>query len=134
MLSTHRFSTLRRAAIRTILARRLGSAGYSASALQSRVDDFRRDVEKHLPRDGKKVVFATAWLATDNVFVALMRKHFPEVLDGMNLVAIDTMHLFPETLECARLVQEAYAKEAIWKLPEGVTTLEEFVARYGDAE
>ena len=27
---------------------------------------------------GKKVVFATAWLATDNVFVALMRKHFPE--------------------------------------------------------
>merc|ERR1740129_472039 len=134
MLSTHRFSTLRRAAIRTVLARRLGSAGYSASALQSRVDDFRRDVEKHLPRDGKKVVFATAWLATDNVFVALMRKHFPEVLDGMNLVAIDTLHLFPETLECAKLVQEKYAKQALWKMPANATTTEEFVAQYGDVE
>merc|ERR1740129_960523 len=133
MLSTHRFSTLRRAAIRTILAQRTGSAGYSAAALQSKIDAFRRDVEKHLPADGKHVVFATAWLATDNVFVALMRKHFPEALEGMGLVAIDTLHLFPETLECARLVQEKYNKQALWKLPEAVTTREEFVARYGDA-
>merc|ERR1740129_1650418 len=134
MLSTHRFSTLRRAAIRTILARRLGSAGYSASALQSRVDDFRRDVEKHLPRDGKKVVFATAWLATDNAFVALMHEFFPEMLTGLNLVAIDTLHLFPETLECAKLVQDKYGKSALWKLPKDVSTLDEFEAKYGTAE
>merc|ERR1712226_1204858 len=94
----------------------------------------RRDIEKFLPRDGKKVVFATAWLATDNVFVALMRAHFPEILDGMNLVAIDTLHLFPETLACAKLVQEKYAKQALWKLPADVKTLEEFQLKYGDAE
>jgi len=105
-----------------------------SSALQSKVDGFRRDIEKHLPSDGKKVVFATAWLATDNVFVALMREHFPGVLDGMSLVAIDTMHLFPETLECAKLVQDKYAKQALWKSPSGVETVEEFAAKYGDAE
>ena len=35
-----------------------------------------------------------------------------EVLTGMNLVAIDTLHLFPTTLECAKLVEEKYAKKA----------------------
>ena len=29
------------------------------------------------------------------------QRHNPEVLKGMNLVAIDTMHLFPTTLTCA---------------------------------
>jgi len=109
-------------------------AGLSTVALQKKVDGFRRDIEAHLPQDGRRVVFATAWLATDNVFVALMREHFPEMLAGMNLVAIDTMHLFPETLECAKLVQDKYAKKAFWKSPTGITTLEEFVATYGDAE
>ena len=35
-----------------------------------------------------------------------------EVLTGMNLVAIDTLHLFPTALECAKLVEEKYAKKA----------------------
>ncbi|CAL1171031.1 unnamed protein product [Cladocopium goreaui] len=104
------------------------------SSLQVKVDDFCFHVDKNLPKDGKQVVFATAWLATDNVFVALMRKHFPEVLDGMNLVAIDTMHLFPTTLECAKLVEAKYGKKALWKMPAGVTTLDEFIAKYGDCE
>merc|ERR1711972_1226241 len=55
-------------------------------------------------------------------------------LQGLNLVAIDTLHLFPETLECAKLVQEKYGKPALWKLPADVTTLEEFQAQYGDVE
>ena len=97
----------RRAAVRALLPDQPGLAFYSSSALQTKVDGFRRDVEKHLPEDGRRMAFATAWLATDNVFVALMREHFPEVLAGMNLVAIDTLHLFPETLECAKLVQES---------------------------
>jgi sulfate adenylyltransferase len=104
------------------------------SSLQSKVDDFRRDIDKYLPKDGKKVVFATAWLATDNVFVALMKEHFPEVLKGMHLVAIDTMHLFPETLVCAKLVEQKYGKQALWKTPNGVSTLAEFQAKYGDCE
>ncbi|CAE7858821.1 unnamed protein product [Symbiodinium sp. KB8] len=94
----------------------------SIVARQSKVDDFCKHVDAHLPKDGKKVVFATAWLATDNVFVALMRKHFPEVLTGMNLVAIDTLRLFPTALECAKLVEEKYGKK------------DEFIAKYGDCE
>merc|ERR1719218_30322 len=83
-----------------------------STALQGKVDAFRSDVEAYLPRDGKRAVFATAWLATDNVFVALMREHFPEGLEGMSLVAIDTLHLFPTTLECAKMVEEKYGKPA----------------------
>eukprot|EP00408_Alexandrium_pacificum_P010960 CAMPEP_0171230804 /NCGR_PEP_ID=MMETSP0790-20130122/39583_1 /TAXON_ID=2925 /ORGANISM="Alexandrium catenella, Strain OF101" /LENGTH=720 /DNA_ID=CAMNT_0011697023 /DNA_START=96 /DNA_END=2256 /DNA_ORIENTATION=- len=125
----------RRTAASAILrSRATNLVGFSSSALQSKVDAFRSDIEKHLPKDGQRVVFATAWLATDNVFVALMRKHFPEVLDGMSLVAIDTLHLFPEALECARLVEQKYSKKALWKLPNGVTNIEEFSAQYGDAE
>jgi sulfate adenylyltransferase len=104
------------------------------AGLQGKVDQFRRDVEKHLPADGSKVVFATAWLATDNVFVALMKEHFPEMLKGVNLVAIDTLHLFPDTLVCAKLVQEKYGKQALWKMPEDVTTREEFELKWGDVE
>eukprot|EP00434_Breviolum_minutum_P009458 symbB.v1.2.008330.t1/scaffold520.1/size192860/13 len=124
----------------TVLARKLGFALRAAgvprgfSSLQVKVDDFCFHVDKNLPKDGKQVVFATAWLATDNVFVALMRKHFPEVLDGMNLVAIDTMHLFPTALECAKLVETKYGKKAMWKMPAGVTTRDEFIAKYGDCE
>jgi sulfate adenylyltransferase len=107
---------------------------FSSSTLQAKVDGFRKEVELHLPKDGNKVVFATAWLATDNAFVALMHEFFPEMLKGLNLVAIDTLHLFPETLVCAKLVQEKYGKAALWKLPKDVSTLDEFEAKYGTAE
>ncbi|CAK9027268.1 unnamed protein product [Durusdinium trenchii] len=53
---------------------------------------------------------------------------------SMNLVAIDTLHLFPTTLECAKLVEAKYGKNAMWKMPAGVTTTEEFIAKYGDCE
>lgn len=33
---------------------------------------------------------------------------------GMNLVAIDTMHLFPTTLECAKLVEARGAVYDTW--------------------
>mmetsp|Transcript_61971 Transcript_61971/g.98198 ORF Transcript_61971/g.98198 Transcript_61971/m.98198 type:complete len:686 (+) Transcript_61971:73-2130(+) len=106
-------------------------AGFSVEA---KIETFKKDIAQYLPKDGAKVVFATAWLSTDNVFVALMHKHFPETLKGMNLVAIDTCHLFPETLEVAKAVEAKYGKPAMWKSPEGVTTLEEFNQVYGDCE
>jgi len=106
-------------------------AGFSVEA---KVDTFKTNIAQYLPKDGRQTVFATAWLATDNVFVDLMHKHFPEILKGMHLVAIDTLHLFPETLACAQLVQDKYGKAALWKMPEGVTTLEEFNQMYGDCE
>jgi len=103
-------------------------------ALQGKVDGFKGEIEQYLPKDGKKVVFATAWLATDNVFVALMHKHFPSVLSGMNLVAIDTLHLFPSTLVVAKQVEDKYGKPALWKMPADVTNRDEFIAQYGDCE
>jgi len=106
----------------------------SASALQGKIDAFKADVAKHLPADGKGVAFASAWLATDNVFVALMKAHCPQVLDGMTLVAIDTLHLFPDALVTAAEVQSKYEKVAMVKLPKEVTTREEFEATYGDCE
>lgn len=102
--------------------------------LKPKIDDFCWYIERHLPANGKKIVFATAWSATDNVFLALMKAHFPEILQGMQLVAIDTLHLFPETLGCAELVQQQIGKEALWKRPADVATLEEFHIKYGDAE
>jgi len=116
-----------------LFAHRAGFATAS-SALQAKVEGFKKEVGTYLPKDGKRVAFATAWLATDNVFVALMHDHFPEVLKGMTIVAIDTLHLFPETLECAKLVQEKYSKPAMWKYPTDVKTIDEFIAKYGDAE
>merc|ERR1719284_1907157 len=113
---------------------RHGGFSTLSAGLQSKVDAFKRDIEKHLPADGKDVVFATAWLATDNVFVALMREHFPQVLNGMHLVAIDTLHLFPETLECAKLVEEKYGKPALWKKPQEVSSRDEFEQKWGDVE
>merc|ERR1719248_463232 len=52
----------------------------------------------------------------------------------MTLVAIDTLHLFPETLKVAAAVQQKYGKQALIKLPQDVTTREEFEATYGDCE
>ena len=62
------------------------------SALQGKVDNFRRDIERQLPEGRWKAVFAMAWLTTDNVLVALSRSHSPSVLSGVRLVAIDALH------------------------------------------
>jgi sulfate adenylyltransferase len=108
--------------------------GRAFSSIQNKITKFQSDVDRFLPADGKQVAFATAWLATDNVFVALLRAHRPAVLDGMALVAIDTLHLFPATLVVAEEVQTKYGKKALVKLPQDVTTREEFEATYGDCE
>merc|ERR1740121_715491 len=102
--------------------------------LQRKVDEFCYYVERHLPADGKHAVFATAWGKTDNVFLALMKEHFPEILQGMTLVAVDTLHLFPETLRCAERVQQKYGKAALWKRPAEVSTQEDFRRKYGTVE
>ena len=73
-------------------------------------------------------------VATDNAIVALLHDHFPEVLKGMNLVGIDTLHLFPETHDVCNAVQAKYNKEAIIFKPKGIETIEEFNAKYGDCE
>ena len=127
------FAASRRALAATALRRRAFSS-VSPSALTTLEDAFRRDVEKHLPGDGKGVVFATAWLVSDNVIVALLHKHFPELLRGMGLAAVDTLHLFPETHVVADAVQFKYGKKAAVFKPVGCETKADFLARFGDAE
>lgn len=97
-------------------------------------DNFRFAVDKYLPQNGKGVVFATAWLATDNIIVHLLRKHFPELLDGSGLLAVDTLHLFPETYKVAEEVQKKYNKKAYVTKPLGCETTADFDAKYGHCE
>merc|ERR1719221_629280 len=44
------------------------------------------------------------------------------------------MHLFGSTRPCAEQVEAKYSKKALWKTVDGVTTREEFNAKYGDCE
>lgn len=97
-------------------------------------DSFRFAIDRHLPKDGKGVVFATAWLATDNIIVHLLHKYFPEFFHNSGLLAVDTLHLFPETLQVAKAVQSKYNKPAAVYKPLGLNTREDFVQKYGDAE
>jgi hypothetical protein len=66
------------------LARRASTAAASSAPRLQKLDDaFRTDVERHLlPKfaSGKGVVFASAFLATDNIIVHLLHRHFPELL------------------------------------------------------
>eukprot|EP00397_Hematodinium_sp_SG-2012_P015333 GEMP01015611.1.p1 GENE.GEMP01015611.1~~GEMP01015611.1.p1 ORF type:complete len:724 (+),score=183.69 GEMP01015611.1:83-2173(+) len=99
-----------------------------------KIDLFRQHVRDFLPSNGERVAFATAWLATDNVFVHLMHQHFPQTLDGLSLVAVDTLHLFDETYKVADAVQNKYEKQSKIYLPLEVTNREEFIAKYGECE
>jgi len=73
-------------------------------------------------------------LATDNIVVHLLHKHFPEILRNFSLLAVDTLHLFPSTHEVAADVQKKYGKNASSFKPLGCLTREDFIAKYGDCE
>ncbi len=110
------------------------AASTNSIDLQKNIDTFRFNVEKHLPQDGKGVVFTSAWLVSDNAIVALLHDHFPEVLKGMDLVGVDTLHLFPETHDVTDAVQAKYKKTAKIYKPKGLSTRADFNAKYGDCE
>jgi 3'-phosphoadenosine 5'-phosphosulfate sulfotransferase (PAPS reductase)/FAD synthetase len=52
----------------------------------------------------------------------------------MGLLAVDTLHLFPETHSVAAAVQAKYGKVAAVFKPAGLATQAEFIARHGFAE
>ena len=52
----------------------------------------------------------------------------------MGLLAVDTLHLFPETHAVAAAVQAKYGKAAAVFKPLGCDTRADFTAKYGDAE
>ena len=95
---------------------------------------FAADVEAHLPADGKGVAFASAWLATDNAIVALFKQATPSVFEGMSLVGVDTLHLFPTTYDVQAAVEAKYGKDAHVTKPLGCETTEDFTATYGHCE
>ena len=73
----------------------LGSSR-ACSSLAKLEDEFCEAVSNHVPSDAR-VMVPSAWLATDNAIVHLLWKHFPDVFKNMHLLAIDTLHVFPET-------------------------------------
>jgi len=104
----------------------------SAARLRDLEGAFRSVVEARLPASGAGVTFASAWLATDNIVVHLLRKHFPEM--KWSLLGVDTLHLFPETHAVAAAVQARYGVAAALYKPVGCATRADFEARHGSAE
>lgn len=118
-------------------SRRFLSTAPSVVRLRSLEDGFRRAIDAHVVQThptGAKVVFASAWLATDNIVVHLLHKHYPELLRGMTLLGVDTLHLFDDTHTVARQVQAKYGKPALVTKPRGCETREDFVRVFGDCE
>jgi sulfate adenylyltransferase len=117
-----------------VALQRRGAHGAAAARLKSLEEGFVAAVAAHAPKSGAGLTFATAWLATDNIVVHLLHKHFPELFQGFSLLAVDTLHLFPSTLAVAAEVQAKYGKTASVFRPVGCATRADFVARYGDCE
>ena len=127
-------SPLRRSASSASTSASAAAAAAPSARARALEDSFCRAVEQHLPADGHGVVFATAWLASDNTIVHLLAQHFPTLFANSGLLAVDTLHLFPETLEVAERVQRRYGKRAAVFRPLGLETRADFVAKYGEAE
>lgn len=107
---------------------------FCRSPLHPKVVQLKKDIEKYLPVDGKGVSIATAWLNTDNLIVALLSILAPSVFDGVQLVGVDTLHLFPETHAVAEQIQALFHKKALITKPKDVETKEQFIKVYGDCE
>ena len=112
--------------------RRFTRAASSVARLRALEGGFRSTIEAHLPKSGKGVTFASAWLATDNIVVHLLRKHFPEM--QWSLLGVDTLHLFPETHAVAAAVQAKYGIKAAFHKPIGCETRADFERLHGHAE
>eukprot|EP00124_Ichthyophonus_hoferi_P003783 Ihof_evm5s353 gene=Ihof_evmTU5s353 len=97
--------------------------------LASRISDFQRDVKSYIQTtDPSRVVLATAWLISDNVIIDLF-KRFTDVFPSV--VAVDTLHLFPETHGVVKAMEEVYNFKAHIFKPEGCDSLEDFEVKYG---
>jgi phosphoadenosine phosphosulfate reductase len=68
---------------------------------------------------GKKVVFPNALIAGDAVITHLLYKY--ELLPKVSVLAVDTLHLFPETLDFLKSVEDAYGFKAHISMAEGIT-------------
>jgi phosphoadenosine phosphosulfate reductase len=68
---------------------------------------------------GKKVVFPNALIAGDTVITYLLFK--AGLLPKVNVLAVDTLHLFPETLEFLKDMESAYDFKAHISMAEGIT-------------
>jgi sulfate adenylyltransferase len=103
--------------------------------LTPKIESFKQRVsevlEAQFGQDPSRVVMATAWLVSDNVLVDLLWKH---TNFRPTIVAVDTLHLFPETLQVADEMQEKYGFNAQVYKPFGVNSREEFIVKYGRHE
>eukprot|EP00746_Dinoflagellata_sp_MGD_P161965 gnl/MRDRNA2_/MRDRNA2_89321_c0_seq1.p1 gnl/MRDRNA2_/MRDRNA2_89321_c0~~gnl/MRDRNA2_/MRDRNA2_89321_c0_seq1.p1 ORF type:complete len:556 (+),score=126.53 gnl/MRDRNA2_/MRDRNA2_89321_c0_seq1:91-1668(+) len=68
---------------------------------------------------GKKVVFPNALIAGDAVITYIMHKF--GLLDKIPVLAVDTLHLFPESLEFLKNVEKEYNFKAHISMAEGIT-------------
>eukprot|EP01135_Chromosphaera_perkinsii_P001788 Nk52_evm57s210 gene=Nk52_evmTU57s210 len=101
------------------------------SSLSKKINEFKLSAETYLAaykRDPSKITLASALLISDNVIVDL----FARFTDFMpTVVAIDTLHLFPETLQLARDLETKYKIELKVFQPKECETLKDFEEKYG---
>jgi len=93
--------------------------------LKQLVKEFQELSKERL--EGKNSVIITAWLVTDNVIADLFKRFTnarPE------LVAVDTLHIFPETRTCAKEM-DSIGLKTLWYKPKGCETLEDFQKKFG---
>ncbi|KNC80433.1 hypothetical protein SARC_07204 [Sphaeroforma arctica JP610] len=98
--------------------------------LKEKINNFKTDVQNHLSSfQPEKIVVVSAWLVSDNVIVDL----FSRFADFMpTVVGVDTLHLFPETLDVVTEMEAKYNFKAVIRKPEGCNTKEEFEAKFGN--
>jgi len=92
---------------------------------QQAIDDLILAVAKY-----ENPVFTTALIAGDDVILHILHKS--GLLPKVKIVFIDTLHLFPETLEFLEKVEKFYGFKAVIYKAEGCETREEFDEKYGD--
>eukprot|EP00747_Dinoflagellata_sp_TGD_P065035 gnl/TRDRNA2_/TRDRNA2_154174_c0_seq7.p1 gnl/TRDRNA2_/TRDRNA2_154174_c0~~gnl/TRDRNA2_/TRDRNA2_154174_c0_seq7.p1 ORF type:complete len:530 (+),score=125.44 gnl/TRDRNA2_/TRDRNA2_154174_c0_seq7:81-1670(+) len=78
----------------------------AAAALKAAVDS------------GKKVVFPNALIAGDAVISHILFKY--DLLSKVEVLAVDTLHLFPETMEFLKAIEDAYNFKAYKTMAVGV--------------
>eukprot|EP00127_Corallochytrium_limacisporum_P004286 Clim_evm231s157 gene=Clim_evmTU231s157 len=101
--------------------------------LNDKVQAFKLNVDKYLQgTEPSKVVLASAWLISDNVIVDLFKRFAPEHFP--TVVAVDTLHLFPETHDVLNEMEEKYDFKTKLYKPVDCETQEDFNKKFGKHE
>jgi phosphoadenosine phosphosulfate reductase len=97
-------------------------ADFNTKAKEARLKHLEEQAAESMKQavaSGKKVVFPNALIAGDAVISYILFKY--KLLEKVPVLAVDTLHLFPETLQFLKDVENAYSFKAQMSMAEGIT-------------